>query len=368
MNTLKAVWILNNVPNFGIQRFKEIQNKVSDFNLFDTVQFEDVCHQLHWDPNYAVQFEQIKQAGNFERAHERCTQQGIHLISILDREYPKNLLTIYDPPLILYIKGNLIPEDELAIAIVGSRNASLYGLKICGQFASQLAEKGITIVSGFARGIDGEAHRSSLRAKGRTIAVLGCGLDVIYPKEHVSLYEKISENGAVISEFSLGTPPQAFNFPMRNRIISGLSKGILVVEASRRSGSLITSSSAAEQGREVYVIPGPIDQYSSQGTNELIQKGAKLVVSVEDILEDLAPQLKASLRELGCQDSEDKSETKDTKVDDPLLQLLQKKPLSLDEIIASSNEKPHQIQIKLTHLELKGSVKRQFGGRYILVN
>lgn len=210
-------------------------------------------------------------------------------LSLLDKDYPANLKYIYDPPSILYIKGNILPEDTIAVAVVGSRRATYYGLKNAENLGFQLAAGGITIISGLARGVDSAAHRGALKARGRTIAVLGSGLNKIYPRENEELVEEIAQNGAVISEFALDTPPLRQNFPRRNRIISGLSLGVVVVEAAKRSGALITANFALEQGREVFALPGKIDSFTSKGTHDLIKQGAKLVESIEDIIEELEP-------------------------------------------------------------------------------
>jgi DNA processing protein len=213
----------------------------------------------------------------------------INSFTIRDKDYPTNLRYIYDPPKNLYVKGNILAEDSIAIAVIGSRQATYYGLKNAQDLSFELAARGITIVSGLARGVDSAAHRGALRAGGRTIAVLGSGLNVIYPYENKELAERIAKNGAVISEFSLDFPPYRHNFPRRNRIISGLSLGVVVVEAAKRSGALITARLALEQGREVFAIPGRIGSFSSQGTHSLIKQGAKLVESIEDIIEELEP-------------------------------------------------------------------------------
>jgi DNA processing protein len=213
----------------------------------------------------------------------------IKSFALRDKDYPANLRYIYDPPENLYVKGNILAEDNIAIAIIGSRQATYYGLKNAQDLSFELAARGITIISGLARGIDSAAHRGALKAGGRTIAVLGSGLNVIYPYENKDLAEKITKNGAVISEFSLNIPPYKHNFPRRNRIISGLSLGVVVVEAAKRSGALITARLALEQGREVFAIPGKIDSFTSQGTHSLIKQGAKLVESIEDIIEELEP-------------------------------------------------------------------------------
>ncbi|MCQ9208506.1 MAG: DNA-processing protein DprA [Omnitrophica bacterium] len=210
-------------------------------------------------------------------------------LRITDKDYPANLKHIYDPPATVYLKGELILEDNIAIAIVGSRRATPYGLKNAKSLAFELAARGITVVSGLARGIDSAAHRGALEAKGRTIAVLGSGLNVIYPHENERLAEEIAKSGAVISEFQQDVGPQRYHFPRRNRIISGLSLGVVVVEAAQKSGALITANCALEQGREVFALPGKIDSWTSRGTHDLIKQGAKLVESIEDIIEELEP-------------------------------------------------------------------------------
>src|SRR3989338_4396647 len=190
MEVQKVIWVLNRLPGFGIQKFKRLHEQLGDFRkLFDSGTIKGLSSSPEWGFEFVRDFQEIFESDEFERETGYCVQRGIHITSLLDSDYPKNLAAVYDPPLILYVKGNLIPEDEVAIAVVGSRHSSTYGLKCSSRFASALAERGVTIASGFARGIDGEAHRAALRARGRTIAVLGCGLDVIYPKEHASLYE-----------------------------------------------------------------------------------------------------------------------------------------------------------------------------------
>ena len=372
MNVQKAVWILNRLDGFGIQKFKRLTEILGDFaQLSDSEIAAKLESRSEWGRDFAAEFRSLLSSGEFERELVQCSERNIRILSVLDPDYPKNLSSIYDPPLILYVKGAFIVEDEAAIAIVGSRYPSAYGIKTAGRFASELAERGITIVSGFARGIDGEAHRGALRAKGRTIAVLGCGLDVVYPKEHASLHEAILSSGALVSEFPLSTSPQAFNFPRRNRIISGLSQGVLVVEAGQKSGSLITARVAAEEGREVYAIPGPIDSMTSSGTNQLIRDGAKLTIGPEDILEDLAPQIRACLNSWqpiceALRSETPVARTEEEESHDSVVKLLGDKPLSLDEITISLGENPAQIRSRLTQLELKGAVKRIFGGSYIL--
>lgn len=233
-----------------------------------------------------------------DREMELCFQQGIHFVTVMDSNYPASLKEISDPPLLLYCKGEMLDSDQNAFAIVGTRHPSFYGRTQAKRFAKELAAKGLTIVSGLARGIDQIAHEAALEVSyGRTIAVLGSGLDVIYPRENAGLFERITKCGAVLSEYPLGTPPLPENFPRRNRILSGLSYGVLVVEAHSRSGSLITAHQALDQGREVFALPGPVDQLTSRGTHQLLKEGACLVEGPEDIVEAMASRLREANRQ-----------------------------------------------------------------------
>ncbi|MDP3016791.1 MAG: DNA-processing protein DprA, partial [Deltaproteobacteria bacterium] len=217
-------------------------------------------------------------------------KSGGRIITLKDEVYPPRLRDIYDPPALLYLKGELKKEDELAVSIVGSRKTTPYGRWITEKISQTLVRYGVTIVSGMARGVDSVAHWGAISGGGRTLAVLGCGVDVVYPPENRNLFSKIIEQGAVLSEFPMGSPPEGGHFPKRNRIISGLSMGVVVVEAGPDSGSLITANYALEQGREVFAIPGNVGADGSRGTNRLIKDGAKLVESSEDILEEILPQ------------------------------------------------------------------------------
>jgi len=222
---------------------------------------------------------------NLEKYIEYMQKNKIDMITIQDEEYPVNLKQIYDPPIAIYIKGNKSILNKTSIAIVGSRICSNYGANIAHKFAYDLSKNNIIIVSGLAKGIDSNAHKGTLSANKSTIAVVGCGLDIIYPNENKELFFNIiKNNGAIVSEYIVGIKPEKENFPARNRIISGLSEGVLIIEAREKSGALITADFALEQGKEVYAVPGNINSYNSQGTNELIKQGAKLVTSVEDML------------------------------------------------------------------------------------
>jgi DNA processing protein len=221
----------------------------------------------------------------------------INIITIFDKNYPENLKNIYDPPVVLYVKGKINKQDELSVSIVGSRKCTYYGMNMADKIAERLAYCGVTIVSGLARGIDTSAHKGALKS-GRTIAVLGSGLGNIYPAENRLLAEKIAQNGAVVSEFPMRMPPNKQNFPRRNRLISGLAKAVLVVEAANKSGALITADFALEQGRDVFAVPGMADRLSSLGTNALIKQGAKLVENAKDILDEL--KVKIDYEKIPC--------------------------------------------------------------------
>jgi len=217
----------------------------------------------------------------------RCRRRGVHVLPLTDPRYPALLREIADPPLVLFVLGEPEVLQRPALAVVGSRAASPYGRQVAEQYGGALAGVGLVVVSGMALGIDGAAHRGCLGAGGTTVAVLGCGVDVVYPYQHRNLYRQIASTGVLVSEYPLGTRPEGFRFPARNRIISGLSLGVLVVEAAARSGAMITVEFALEQGREVFAIPGRIDSPKSAGTHRIVQQGGKLVTCIEDILEEL---------------------------------------------------------------------------------
>lgn len=356
LEDLKAVWTLSRLRGLGAQKIKSLLETLAHpAELLDRDALSEWAGKPGYGGAFVSEFCALAESGEFEKDLDRCHQRGINLMGFSDPDYPKSLASIYDPPFLLYVKGTLVPEDEMAVAVVGTRYPSVYGFRMASRFAFELGAAGVTIVSGLARGIDGEAHRNTLRAKGRTIAVLGSGLDVVYPKEHAALYEQIAESGALISEYPLGTEALGFHFPERNRIIAGLSMGILVVEASYKSGSLITASFGLNEGRDVYAVPGPVDSVNSKGTNQLIQNGAKLVMAPGDILADLAPQIRSVISETAIEDN----------AGDPILKLLTEEPLYLDEIEGRLNQKTAGLHLHLTQLELKGLVKRTLGGRYV---
>jgi len=280
---------------------------------------------------------------------------GGRVITLKDEEYPKRLKDIYDPPALLYVRGELKKEDELAVAIVGSRKTTPYGRWLTEKVSQELARHGVTIVSGMARGIDSLAHWGAISGAGRTIAVLGCGVDVIYPSENRNLFAKIIDHGAILSEFRMSSPPEGGHFPRRNRIISGVSLGVVVVQASEKSGSLITAGYALEQGREVFAVPGNVGTESSRGTHRLIKEGAKLVESSEDILEEILPQWTGEREATPKVETQKTDLTEEEKV---LYELLGETPLHIDTMIRESRLDPGKVSSLLLNLELKGLVSQ----------
>jgi DNA processing protein len=297
----EALLALNMVPNLGPVRLRKLVEALgspekllsarrSDLDRIEGLTQAVVDSVLCWESKI-----------DLSKELARIREFGAQVLTQDDEQYPRLLREIHDPPTVLYVWGKVQARDQHAIGVVGSRRTTHYGLECAKRLSYQVAYSGLTVVSGLARGIDTAAHQGALAAKGRTIAVLGTGLDHLYPAENRALAEKIVSSGAVVSEFPMDTTPDRQTFPMRNRIISGWSFGLLVVEAGVNSGALISASQAADQGRSLYAVPGPIDRPTSHGTNRLIQQGAKLVLSVDDILEDLqtlfpkTPELSPSL-------------------------------------------------------------------------
>jgi DNA processing protein len=283
---------------------------------------------------------------------ERLERAGVSALTWHDERYPPRLKEIDDRPPVLYVRGELTSADEWAVAIVGTRRASVYGRQAAEQFAADLARNRVTVVSGLARGIDALAHRAALEAGGRTIAVLACGLDLVYPPEHRRLAEEIARQGAVVSDYPLGTQPRSEFFPRRNRILSGMSLGVLVVEGDVDSGALITARRALEQNREVFAVPGAIYSPGSRGTNKLIQDSeAKLVMRVEDVLEELNLSMAGHQIEMAEIVPADETES-------ALLRLLSHEPIHIDEVRRTSGLPIAAVSSALAMLELKGLVRQ----------
>jgi len=287
---------------------------------------------------------------------ERLTRTDATVVTWNDPFYPLNLRQIHDPPPFLFVHGKLEARDATAVAVVGSRQVSAYGLRVAREISEGLVRYGVTVVSGMARGTDAQAHWTALRAGGRTIAVLGSGIDVVYPSEHHALFQAISRQGAVVTELMMGTQPDAENFPNRNRIISGLALGAVVVEATEKSGSLITATLAAEQGREVFAVPGAIGE-RTRGTHRLIREGAKLTERAEDVLEEIAPQLLSRTAVRGPVEV--------TPTEAAVMECLRHETVHIDTIITRSGLTPATVLQTLLDLELKGVVQQLPGKHFV---
>jgi len=314
-----------------------------------------------------------------QRGLDRETQQEIDrelkalerlrlsVVTYLDASYPPRLKTIHDPPPLLYVGGGLSEADHHAVAIVGARRATQAGRLLTEQLSQELASAGFTIVSGLARGIDAAAHRGALAAQGRTVAVLGCGIDRTYPPEHQTLRKQIESSGAVVAELPLGAYPHGYHFPRRNRIISGMCLGVVVTEAEIQSGSLITARLAAEQGREVFAVPGFVKAPNSRGPNGLIKQGAKLVESVEDIVEELLPQLDGSFRERlkGRGPLRTVATPQLCKEETTIYDLVSHEPTHIDDLIAKASLTAADVAALLLSLELKNLIRQLPGHSYL---
>jgi DNA processing protein len=296
---------------------------------------------------------------DLERELDKVAAVGARVLTWESSDYPRLLREIPDPPPVLYVKGAMTEEDVWAVAVVGTRRAAVYGREVTRRLVTALARNGITLVSGLARGIDAEAHWAALKAGGRTIAVLGCGIDRVYPPEHRRLAEEVVAHGALVSDYPLGTKPEGSNFPPRNRIISGLSLGVLVTEAGRRSGALITASYAGEHGRDVFAVPGSILMRGSAGTNALIRDGARIVLGPEDVLEELNLMMVVEQAEARQALPADEMES-------ALLAHLSAEPTHVDELRQYVGLPIAQVTSTLALMELKGMVRQVGGMKYIV--
>jgi DNA processing protein len=303
---------------------------------------------------------QARQNVDLDKLWTKIESQGIKILTWEDETYPQRLKEIDQPPPVLYIRGDYLPEDLFAVAVVGTRRVTAYGRQITEELAAYLASNGITVISGLARGVDAIAHQTALKAGGRTIGVLGSGVDKIYPPEHRGLAEKMMGSGAIVSDYAPGTPPDASNFPPRNRIISGLSLAVVVIEAGETSGALITAEFAAEQGREIFAVPGSILAPQSKGTNKLIQNGALPLLSVNDLMQALnltrMGEHKAARKVIPSNETEAR-----------LLNVLSEQPLHVDEIRNRTELPIEKVSATLALMELKGMVRQVGGMKYVAV-
>lgn len=357
MNTEKDYFVaLNLAPGIGSARLKIL---LKHFKKAEKVwQTESRILREILGESVFQKFENFRQKTAPKEKVAEIEGKGIKIITISERAYPKRLKQIFDPPAVLYIKGSL-EADELALAVVGSRKITAYGKEVTKLLVSQLADANFTIVSGLARGVDSLAHQTALEVGLRTIAVLGCGVDIVYPPENKKLALEIERNGALVAEVPPGTPPSRGYFPARNRIISGLSLGVLVTEAGTESGSLITASQALEQNREVFAVPGPIYSQLSKGPSELIKQGAKLVTSAKDILDEL--NFDTDFKEQKAKLIRGENEQENL-----IIGLLSNEIKHIDQLSRETKMPTSEVGSLLLSLELRGFVKNLGGGNYSL--
>ena len=356
----KRYWVgFNLVKGIGAVRLQALRDHFGDLALawqapVDALQSAGLSQKL------AERVAQVRAGVDLDRIIAQVKAQGIEILTWEDELYPLRLKEIDQPPPVLYVRGMLTTEDSWAVAVVGTRRVSAYGRQVTEDLALFLASNGVTVVSGLARGVDAIAHQAALKAGGRTIAVLGCGVDRIYPPEHTQLAEKIMANGALVSDYALGTPPDASNFPPRNRIISGLSMATVVVEAGETSGALITAQFAVDQGREVFAVPGNILALQSKGTNRLIAQGARPMLSVHDLLDVLNLTRVTEQRFVSKVLPADETEAK-------LMSVLTHEPLHMDEIRNQTGLPIERVSATLVMMELKGLVRQVGGLNYVAV-
>ena len=360
MNHLEACVALNMIPQMGPVRLRRLLDafgsaekillaRADQLAAIDGVPRALAENISHWQ-EFADPTAELKKAADL----------GAHVITAEDEEYPSALREIHDPPIVLYVRGQLTERDRNAVAVVGSRKATHYATESAKKLSFQMAYAGLTVASGLARGIDTAAHQGALAAKGRTIAVIGSGLGELYPPENAELADRIAASGAVISEFPIDTKPDRQTFPIRNRIVTGLSFGVLVVEAGANSGALISANMAAEQGRTLYAVPGRIDAPAALGSNRLIQQGAKLVITVDDILDDLPlvfrekPDLPAAAPAVDLTPEQQK-----------ILDAIGSEEMPLDSVIATSGLTAAVVSSTLLALEIRRLVKQLPGKRFV---
>jgi DNA processing protein len=357
----KVYWMgFNLVKGIGAVRFQNL------INFFDSL---EVAWQAPAEALASAGLSQktienlvlVRKSKDLQKIWDHLQAQGIQVLTWQDAAYPSVLKEIDQPPPVLYLRGSFVPEDGWAVAIVGTRRITPYGRQVADELAAYLAYHGLTVVSGLARGVDAVAHEAALKAGGRTIAVLGSGIDIIYPPENKSLAEQVVKQGALISDYPLGTQPEGVNFPPRNRIISGLARATVVVEAGEKSGALITATFAAEQGREVLAVPGTIHAPQSKGTNHLIQQGARPLLAMQDVLEAIDFEHVQEHYQARTLFPSDEKET-------TILRILSGEPLSMDEIGIQANLPIEQVSSTLVLMELKGMVSQVGGMSYVAVH
>jgi DNA processing protein len=360
MNHLEACIALNMIPQMGPVRLRRLLDAFGSAEKILLARTDQLTAIDGFPRALADNISRWQEFADPAAELKKAADLGAHVITAEDDEYPSALREIHDPPIVLYVRGRLTERDRNAVAVVGSRKATHYATESAKKLSFQMAYAGLTVASGLARGIDTAAHQGALAAKGRTIAVIGSGLGELYPPENAELADRIAASGAVVSEFPIGTKPDRQTFPIRNRIVTGLSFGVLVVEAGANSGALISANMAAEQGRTLYAVPGRIDAPSALGSNRLIQQGAKLVITVDDILDDLPlvfrekPDLPAAAPAVDLTPDQQK-----------ILEAIGTEETSLDSVIATSGLTAAVVSSTLLALEIRRLVKQLPGKRFV---
>ncbi|KKR04031.1 MAG: protecting protein DprA protein [Parcubacteria group bacterium GW2011_GWF2_39_13b] len=359
-NELKYFNAFNLFPEIGTIRFKKLLSYFPNLETAWQSPFQEFI-QAGLDEKISQKICEERNKINPDKEFEKIAKQGIEIITIQNSSYPKILKEIYDPPAILYIKGKFKPEDDFCLAIIGTRKPTSYGIQVVTDLTHKLSTAGLTIVSGLARGIDTIAHKSCLSANGRTIAVIGSGIDPpsIYPQINRKLAEQISDNGAIISEYPIGTQAMPYHFPARNRIISGLSLGVLVIEAAQKSGTFLTANHALSQNRQVFAVPGQIYSPNSAGPNNLLKMGAKLVSEAQDVLEELNLSSAVEYKEA-------RKIIPDNHEEKLILEILSTEPIHIDKIIFRTKLDTATASSTLTLMEMKGKIRNLGGMMYVI--
>jgi DNA processing protein len=356
----RMYWVgLNMVKGIGSVRFKALLDVLGDPESAWNAS-PDAWLNMGLNQKIVDSFQRVRKGVSLDQVWDRIQSLGVEVLTWDDGTYPRLLKEIDQPPPVLYVRGSFILEDDWSVAIVGTRRVTAYGRQVAEEVATTLAQNGVTVVSGLARGVDSIAHQSAISAGGRTLAVLGNGVDVIYPPENRNLAAQIMEHGALVSDYPLGTQPDGINFPPRNRIISGLSRAVIIVEAGSTSGALITATFAAEQGRDVFAVPGNINAPQSQGTNRLIRDGAFPLLNPQDVLETLNLTMVTEHRTVRVVLPADPIEAR-------LYQLLSQEPRHVDEIRSQANMPIEKVSATLAMMELKGMVRQVGGMNYVAV-
>lgn len=362
---LKYWLAINTIEKLGPVTIKKLLDRFGDIEKVWRADPGDIQKIDGLNKAAAKAFLENRDKIDLESEIEKVAKNNIKVFTLEDEEYPGNLKNIYDPPPVIYVKGNILKADLKAIAIVGTRRASRYGLEFAGKLAAELASAGITVISGLALGIDTSAHKGALSAGGRTIAVLGCGVDIVYPPQNRGLAGEIEQSGAIVSEFPMGTGTEKGNFPRRNRIISGLSLGVIVVEGHFDSGAMITAKYAVDQGREVFAVPGNVQLDQSKGPHWLIKQGAKLVENVEDVLEELNLKLPTSNLKIKSQMPKAKPDNLSPE-EDKIYSSLSFEPKHLDVITNDTGLPVHRVSSHLMMMEIKKIVRQLPGKMFVL--